>query len=361
MSYRLVVLTFTVAATVASLAGCSAETRQKVLPYFFDSFSAPEQRQRPPTRRVRRDLLQEVEQLKRELADARAAAQQRPVEETRPAVERAHEWQEASALLPKDSSGRVDWVKALKSRTVAPRAAIDPRQPGHASLDLDLELTTSASPTFAVKYPHAPHTEWLTCANCHPAIFPLGRQAVTSTVINMAKIRRGEYCGACHGKVAFGIDGECARCHAKVPAKSAWQPTDEARKPIESAVTWEEASKLLPSTASGPDWVKALKDGLIAPRAAIDPKAEDEAVFEYDVALTPADAPAFKVVFPHETHTRLLSCATCHPGIFQMAAGADPITMEKIYAGEYCGRCHGKVAFQPATACGRCHPVMAGG
>jgi len=344
------------------LAGCSAETRQKILPYFFDGFSTTEQRQRPPTRRVRRDLLQEMEELKRELADARAAskAQERPPEETRPPVERAKGWQDASAILPKDSSGLVDWVEALKAGTVAPRPAIDPRKPGHAPLDLDLDLTTSGSRTFRVRYSHTPHTEWLTCANCHPAIFPLSRQA-TPTLITMAKIKKGEYCGACHGRVAFGTEGECARCHTKIPARAEWRPAEEARKPIERAATWEEAVKLLPVTAGGPDWAKALTEGVIAPRPSMDPKAEDESIFPLEVDLVPPDAPAFKVVFPHEAHTKVLSCPTCHPGIFQMAAGADPITMEKIFAGEYCGRCHGKVAFQPATACGRCHPVMAGG
>jgi c(7)-type cytochrome triheme protein len=100
---------------------------------------------------------------------------------------------------------------------------------------------------------------------------------------------------------------------------------------------------------------------VIAPRNGADDKAEEQPVFPLDVALVPAGNAAFKAVFPHGAHTAVLSCATCHPAIFQMAAGADPITMAKIYAGEYCGRCHGKVAFLPATACGRCHPVMAGG
>jgi c(7)-type cytochrome triheme protein len=363
VSPRVIVLALVVGTVaVTMLDGCSAETRQTILPYFFDSASLAERRPRPPTRRVRRDLLQEIDQLKRELADARAAAKTQggPAEETRPPVEQAKDWQEASERLPRDSAGHVDWVQALKDGAVAPRPAIDPKKPGQASLDLDLELTTSGSASFAVKYPHAPHTEWLTCGNCHPAIFPLGRQAMP-IIITMAKIRKGEYCGACHGRVAFGTEGECARCHRRVPAKAEWRPTEAAQTPIERATEWEQALKSLPVTAGSPDWAKALVEGVIAPRPGIDPKEEDQGVFPLPVELVPADAPAFKVVFPHETHTKILSCPSCHPGIFQMAAGADPITMDKIYAGEYCGRCHGKVAFQPATACGRCHPVMAGG
>jgi c(7)-type cytochrome triheme protein len=363
MSRRSIVLAVIVGAmALTSLPGCSTETREKILPYVFDGFSDAERRPRPPTRRVRRELLQEIDQLKRELADARETAknQERPAEERRIPVEQVKQWQEVSELLPKSSSGRVDWVQALKAGTIAPRPAIDPKKPGHAPLDLDVELTPPESPAFTVIYPHAPHTEWLTCASCHPAIFPLKRQTAP-LVITMAKIRNGEYCGVCHGKVAFGVEGECARCHPKVPARAEWRPVELPRKPIERAATWEEAQKLLPVAAGAPDWAKALVEGVIAPRPSIDPKEEDQPVFPLNVELTPADAPAFKVVFPHETHTAILSCLTCHPAIFQMAAGADPITMEKIFAGEYCGRCHGKVAFLPATACGRCHPVMAGG
>jgi len=38
----------------------------------------------------------------------------------------------------------------------------------------------------------------------------------------------------------------------------------------------------------------------------------------------------------------------------------DKITMAKIFAGEFCGRCHGKVAFNVPTGCPRCHPALGG-
>jgi c(7)-type cytochrome triheme protein len=79
-----------------------------------------------------------------------------------------------------------------------------------------------------------------------------------------------------------------------------------------------------------------------------------------NVELIPEGQPVFKVTFPHKEHTQWLACANCHPGIFQMRRGADPITMAKIFAGEYCGRCHGKVSFAVATGCPRCHLALAG-
>jgi len=77
-------------------------------------------------------------------------------------------------------------------------------------------------------------------------------------------------------------------------------------------------------------------------------------ILDHDVHLDPG-IPGFEVVFPHAAHTYWLRCDNCHPAIFAMRAGADPISMEKIFEGEYCGKCHGKVAFPPQTGCQRCH------
>ncbi|MFQ5945796.1 MAG: cytochrome c3 family protein [Anaerolineae bacterium] len=124
---------------------------------------------------------------------------------------------------------------------------------------------------------------------------------------------------------------------------------------------WRDVLRQLPKDeAGGVDWARALQEKAIEPRAGLDPEAKDQPVFPFDVELTPEAQPLFKVTFPHKAHTEWLACANCHPGIFQMQQGADPMTMAKIYAGEYCGRCHGKVAFAVPTGCPRCHPALAG-
>ena len=342
------------------IAACSSETRQKILSTIFDGTDTPP----PPTTRVRRDLEREVEELKRKLAEsqqeikvAQESAKGKGGERTAPPIEKAQSWEEAEKILPKDKVGKVDWVQALKARVIAPRPSPNPADPEQAVLDMDIDLTSSSNKLFHVTYPHNAHTNWLACANCHPAIFPL-RQAKPA-VITMTEIKAGEYCGVCHGKVAFGVDNECYRCHAKSTSTVEYHPP-EPRKPIEKAQNWDEAVKLLPVTLGVPDWAKALTEGVIAPRSGIDPKAADQPVLPLDVELVPAAGDMFKVIFPHKTHTEWLQCPNCHTGIFQMAKGADPITMEKINAGQYCGVCHGKMAFAP-TACGRCHPALAGG
>lgn len=345
------------------LVGCSPETRQKILPTFFDGVPTEEKPATPPpTRRVRRDLSQEIEELKRELKGAREAVRARekggPAEEAQRPAEKAKTWEDAVGALPKDSAGNVDWVQAIKAGAIAPRPGLDSKGPEQAALELDVELASSASKLFSVTYPHGAHTQWLTCGNCHPAIFPLKRGA-EPTVVTMAKIRAGEQCGVCHGKVAFSVDKECARCHTKVPAKADWHLAEEPRKPIEKAQSWDDAAKLLPVAAGAPDWVKALTDGVIAPRPGLDPKAPDQPVFPITVELEPPGQPVFKAIFPHAAHTAWLGCPNCHPTMFQMKKGATPINMGLIYAGQACGACHGKVAFAVPTGCPRCHPAMA--
>lgn len=145
------------------------------------------------------------------------------------------------------------------------------------------------------------------------------------------------------------------------------RPPYETPKPPPPVDVQEEAPQIdwaalldqLPKEAAGgTDWVRALNEGLIKPKPGLDASAEDQPALDLDVELVPRDAPDFKATYPHKPHTQILACANCHPAIFQMEKGADPITMEKIFAGEYCGRCHGKVAFDVATGCPRCHLAM---
>ena len=124
---------------------------------------------------------------------------------------------------------------------------------------------------------------------------------------------------------------------------------------------WKGLYKKLPKDSLGTvNWVKALEDGDIQPRAGVDPKSPEQPVLPLNVELQPQAQPLFKVTFPHKQHTEWLACYNCHPKIFQMQKGADPITMGKILTGEYCGRCHGKVAFAVPTGCPRCHLALAG-
>jgi c(7)-type cytochrome triheme protein len=66
--------------------------------------------------------------------------------------------------------------------------------------------------------------------------------------------------------------------------------------------------------------------------------------------------------FPHWFHRVRVRCAVCHSSIFEMKAGANPITMDAIRAGQFCGKCHPSYPDSKALAwpvafesCVRCH------
>lgn len=120
------------------------------------------------------------------------------------------------AALPRAPSGNsVNWTKALDNGDITPRYDRDDEQAEPIVMDLNIVREVKGSMPDVV-YPHKQHTEWLDCANCHPAIFIPQKGA---NQISMAQILLGEACGVCHGKVAFPVS-ECRRCHSK-PKKGA--------------------------------------------------------------------------------------------------------------------------------------------
>ncbi|GAM11093.1 hypothetical protein OR1_03402 [Geobacter sp. OR-1] len=70
-------------------------------------------------------------------------------------------------------------------------------------------------------------------------------------------------------------------------------------------------------------------------------------------------SPMGMVVFDGTVHKNAgLTCSDCHnPEVFpKMKKGTVKITMNDLYAGKYCGRCHdGKKAFMIKDNCTRCH------
>lgn len=115
---------------------------------------------------------------------------------------------EAMRDFPRDARGVINWVETLDSGIIAPRTGITGGEKMH-SVDFDVIFKNTASMPY-VRFPHLPHTKWLTCKNCHPAIFLPQRGG---NFVTMAAIIEGEFCGVCHGKVAFP-PLQCNRCHS---------------------------------------------------------------------------------------------------------------------------------------------------
>lgn len=103
------------------------------------------------------------------------------------------------------------------------------------------------------------------------------------------------------------------------------------------------------------NWAEAMRQGKVKPRDSVDPNAQSTPPFDLDIVIKTKSKYQPDVIFSHKVHTMWLSCNNCHNEIFKQKAGGHPeMHMKKIAAGEYCGRCHNRVAF-PLFDCLRCH------
>jgi c(7)-type cytochrome triheme protein len=195
-----------------------------------------------------------------------------------------------------------------------------------------------------VVFPHWFHRIRFRCKVCHSDVGFTMKAGADD--ITMGAIFEGEWCGRCHnGKIAFA-PFNCSRCH------SLGRVVEDNHK-INA-----ELLKDLPGDAfgNGINWVKALQEGHIQPKASLD-GTEEMVVFDrnIDFPVKASHPHPPDVVFPHKAHTQWLHCNNCHPYVFNMKAGGNPdLSMTKNFQGFYCGVCHDKVAF-PLQDCFRCH------
>ena len=98
-----------------------------------------------------------------------------------------------------------------------------------------------------------------------------------------------------------------------------------------------DAMRGLPAdTAGGVDWVQALQQEAIAPRASL-AGADRMELLDSDVVMRDTASMPW-VLFPHRRHTEWLACSNCHPAPFEPRSGANDIRMDDILRGRRCGQ-----------------------
>lgn len=104
------------------------------------------------------------------------------------------------------------WAAVLGISLAGAVLADLPRLPG------ELKMPQADESPGVVAFRHESHVDAKTadCTGCHPRLFSiLGRSAEKRRdVVNHASMEKGQSCGACHGKQAFGFD-DCEMCHAQ--------------------------------------------------------------------------------------------------------------------------------------------------
>lgn len=140
--------------------------------------------------------------------------------------------------------------------------------------------------------------------------------------------------------------------NAAPPESGIHDPDNEGTHVLQSP---RDVFPALPRSNSGNyvDWVQAMDDGKLNPRAHVDDASKMPTVMDLDI-IREVRGSMPDVLFPHRQHTELLDCSACHPAIFVPARGSNDMSMAAIMMGEQCGVCHGRVAF-PVSDCRACH------
>lgn len=183
----------------------------------------------------------------------------------------------------------------------------------------------------------------------HPALHPASHPA-SHPALRVSRWRRGQLPTLAGVGLVLAVLALGARAQSAEPIHD---PANPALGQLQPAAT---ALPLLPQAKrGGVDWARSVRDGAIAPRADLEGRAK-ATLLSLDVILkNTKDMP--HVLFPHLAHTQWLSCANCHDQLFVPKAGANQINMDKIFRGQYCGACHGRVAFVTHLNCERCHSI----
>jgi c(7)-type cytochrome triheme protein len=128
----------------------------------------------------------------------------------------AVDWRGIYASLPKAEGGEmVAWNLALEAKQVTPKPGIAKDAKDEEATDMDVEIATSGQAEWKALFAHKPHTQWLKCDNCHAnGLFEMEKGKVKMTMTGMGE---GQWCGACHGKVAAPELTTCAACHPAAP------------------------------------------------------------------------------------------------------------------------------------------------
>ena len=124
--------------------------------------------------------------------------------------------------LPTASFGNgIDWAKALNDGLITPANTIRAERLNMQfpdKLKVPLRLGTT-SPRSDVTFSHEEHFAELDCSSCHPDIFKIKREGTVS--FSMKNNIYGNYCGACHMRVAFPMN-DCRRCHAQMSGSAGY-------------------------------------------------------------------------------------------------------------------------------------------
>ena len=104
-----------------------------------------------------------------------------------------------------------------------------------------------------------------------------------------------------------------------ITSRSFHDPTNQDLQHLQK---YESAISGFPMDPLGfPDWMKALREGVIKPRSTLSGKEVPSDELDLDIIMRNTKQMPY-VRFPHSSHTMWLTCSNCHPMPFEARSGA---------------------------------------
>ena len=130
-------------------------------------------------------------------------------------VKKEYDYTSFTGKLPKENLGNlIDWQEAESKELIRPVDVLPGISVSRAPLNVQKDFRIKSKGWMPnITFSHKKHALWNGCELCHPEIFPSVKKDTVK--YSMLQIVDEQYCGLCHGSVAFPLY-ECQKCHTNM-------------------------------------------------------------------------------------------------------------------------------------------------
>ena len=213
---------------------------------------------------------------------------------------------------------------------------------------------------FDATFSHVDHLKMFKCEECHSAIFVGGIRSIRYT---MPQMEQGKSCGACHdGKTAFGVNGNCEKCHPSSPPDRIFTIKDAGT--VKFSHVRHRDVFLCGQCHNG-----IVAAGVASRRFTMSEMEKGKSCGACHDGKTAFGVKTCNICHPvketlfsddarfsHDKHLAVYSCTDCHNKLYSAGPDNKRFSMAQMEKGASCGSCHdGSTVFSVKGDCDTCH------